>query len=56
VLVVASECKSDTLDVGEREYDTEAFGCGSSSAAPRPIAVVARRRKSESGKVSFMEA
>jgi hypothetical protein len=56
VLVVASECKSDTSDVGEREYDTGAFGCGGGSAAPRPIAVVARRRKIESGKVSFMVA
>ena len=51
-----SECESDTSDVGEGEYDKEAFGCGSGNAGPKPLAVVARRRKSESGKVSFMVA
>jgi hypothetical protein len=50
-LVGTSEC--DTSDVGESEYDKGAFGCG--SALPKPIAVVARRR-SESGKASFMAA
>jgi hypothetical protein len=55
-LVAASEYESDASDVGEGKYDKEAFGCGSDSTAPKPMAVVARIKKSETGKESFMVA